>query len=119
RQPEQKVEKEKESFVEKVLDKLEHTSDLIEIAVEAKAINKDNFIDTLSQISQPDVKETLTFMNNTYFEHIADGIRFVKGVATAAKDVIKEGNVTLSGVTKAIIQTMREQKLEKSYEQEL
>ncbi|MDY0122840.1 MobF family relaxase, partial [Sulfurimonas sp.] len=34
RQPEQKVEKEKESFVEKVLDKLEHTSDLIEIAVD-------------------------------------------------------------------------------------
>lgn len=119
RQPEQEVKKEKEGFVEKALDKLEHASDLIEIAAEAKAINKDSFIDTLSQISQSDTQETLTFMNNTYFEHIADGIRFVKGVANAAKDVIKDGNVTLSGVTKAIIQTMREQKLEKSYEQEL
>lgn len=115
----QEVQKEKESFVENLLDKLEHANDLIEIAAEAKAINKDSFVDTLSQVDKIDVRETLKFMNNTYFEHIADGIKFVRGVATAAKDVIKEGNVTLSGVTKAIIQTMREQKLEKSYEQEL
>lgn len=119
RQQEQEVEKEKESFVENLLDKLEHANDLIEIAAEAKAIDRDNFIGSLTKIGELDTKETLVTMNNTFFNDVRDSIKFVQSVAKVAIEVIRNGDLTLNGVTKAIIHEMQEQKLEKQYEREL
>lgn len=123
----QEVEKEKnqqqgqgqESFVEGLLEKLEHANDLIEIAAEAKAINRDEFVGSLVTVGELDTRETLTTMNNTYFNDVKDSIKFVKSVAKAAVEVIKNGDLTLNGVVKAIINELQEQKLEKSFEQEI
>lgn len=110
---------EKESFVEDLLEKLEHANDLIEIAAEAKAINRDEFVGSLVTVGELDTRETLTTMNNTYFNDVVDSIKFVKSVAKAAVEVIKNGDLTLNGVVKAIINELQEQKLEKSFEQEI
>lgn len=117
RQQEQEVEK--ESFVENLLAKLEHANDLIEIAAEAKAIDRDNFIGSLTKIGELDTKETLVTMNNTFFNDVRDSIKFVQSVAKVAIEVIRNGDLTLNGVTKAIIHEMQEQKLEKQYESEI
>lgn len=108
-----------ESFVEGLLEKLEHANDLIEIAAEAKAINRDEFVGSLVAVGELDTRETLTTMNNTYFNDVKDSIKFVQSVAKAAVEVIKNGDLTLNGITKAIIHELKEQKLEKQYEREL
>ncbi len=110
---------EKESFVEGLLEKLEHANDLIEIASEAKAINRDDFVGSLVTVGELDTRETLTTINNTYFNDVVDSIKFVQSVAKAAVEVIKNGDLTLNGVVKAIINELQEQKLEKSFEQEM
>ncbi len=115
----QEVEKEKGSFVENLLEKFEHANDLIEIATEAKAINKEHFVESLNQIAELDTKQTLEIINNTYFNDLKEGVQFVKSIANAAIEVIKKGDISLSGVTKAVIHELQERKLEKSYEKEI
>ena len=88
----QAQEVEKESFVENLLEKLEHANDLIEIAQKAKAINRDDFVGSLSKIAKDDAKAALEIMNDIHFTNIKDGINFVKAIGKAAIEVIKNGD---------------------------
>lgn len=115
----QKQEQEEKTFVDKSLEKFEHANDLIEIANNAAAVDKTEFISNLSKIDEVDVVETLEVMDNTYFQDFKEGIEFVKAVAKAAVEVIKEeGKISLQGVVKATVQVIEERKLGISIEQE-
>ena len=120
RQQEQQkeIKKDDSSWVKKLLETYEKVDDLISKADEAQEISKRDFLNDLEQIQKADVNSTFELINNTINNNINQAKQLIVSVARAVSEVAKDDSITLTGVARAIITKLKENKLEKTAERE-